>query len=131
MFGKDFIISPFTKALALLVYLAFFVIQLFFSIDVLNNKAEDNFYASYFSNTTKQNTQKQNVVSHTAKSHTHTFHLNKRFYPESLPESVIAIAYAPSIKLLSVYFSYYKSPLIQAAFDRGLSLRGPPYYLVA
>jgi hypothetical protein len=130
MFGKDFIISPFTKALAFFVYWAFFFIQLFFNVDIPNNKTQDNFYASYFSNTIKKDTQKQNIISHTAKSYTHIFRLNKRFYPETLPEPVIAIAYAPSIKILSVYCSHYKSPLIRAAFDRRLSLRGPPSYFV-
>ena len=132
MFGRDFIISPFTKTLALLAYLACFFIQLFFNIDVPSNKAQENFYASYFSNTSKSTVQqKQNVAAHTTKSHKHTLRLNKRFYPESLPESVITIAYAPTVKVLSVYFSHYKSPLIQGTYNQKLSLRGPPSNIVA
>ncbi|MDR0793808.1 MAG: hypothetical protein LBE82_10900 [Chitinophagaceae bacterium] len=129
MFRRNFIILPCTKVLVCLVYLAFFFAQLSFNVNTLNNNVHGSFYTSCFSNTTGQGT--QNFVLHTEKSSTHAFRLNKRFYPEYFSNSVIDIACAPTVKLLSVYFSHYKSPLIQAVFEQGQHLRGPPSHIFA
>lgn len=122
--SKKNISSILSKAFVLLLYVAFFGVQLFFNFDTGNNADSNAFYSyqgfagNIYSHTIKQTNRTKNKKA--------TVRLNKRFQPESIPAWNTILIKAPvcyiqtRIRNLPTDQHFSTSDLLTR------SLRGPP-----
>jgi hypothetical protein len=116
------ILSCFTKAIVLPLYVSFFIVQLFFNFDIANHSSNNPFFAPY-----KITTHRSSSVDKTnkGKSVQQTIRLNKRFEPQTVPAYNNIVIKSPVDYLdKNNYVSY--AAFIPASFLLPQSFRGPP-----
>lgn len=109
------------KTSVLILYLAFFTVQLFFNFDIANNSNKPALYkiqpGNHFSVVKKINTEKEKKQ---------TTRLNKRFKPQAILTCYQLSIKSPSYRLWGKTFVPNADIFIPATFLLSQSFRGPP-----
>lgn len=115
------ILSYFTKAFVLILYLSFFTVQLFFNFDIANSSNKPTVYkiepGNHFSVIKKINTEK---------GRKQTTRLNKRFKPQAILTYYQLSIKSPAYHLSRKTFVPNAGIFIPATFLLSQSFRGPP-----
>jgi hypothetical protein len=114
-----------SKISVLLLYIPFFVVQVFYNFDTSRQPGSD-LASPHYNNI---NAGQHNIAfSHTNKSQEKKLNirLNKRFHPESAPCCTSVAIDVPVYFSSAILLSGYASPSLSSSSQLTWSLRGPP-----
>jgi hypothetical protein len=106
------------------VYLAFFLVQLFFNFEIASNAKMSFQKTSSLSIAKSSGASVRHSAAHPDKKT--TFRLNKRFQPQAAPVCVLFTTKAPVRYIPSKFTNAYYGYFIPVVTPCSLSLRGPP-----
>jgi hypothetical protein len=115
------ILSYITKTPVLILYVSFFIVQMFFNFDIANSSNKPALYkiepGNHFSVIKKINTEKDKKQ---------TTRLNKRFKPQAILTYYQVSIKSPAYRLETRIFVSHADIFIPATFLLSQSFRGPP-----
>lgn len=119
------IFSYLAKATVLLLYVCFFIVQLFFSVNLDNTSGTTSSLLSY-KETKSTNKTPRIEKTDNAKNKKQAIHLNRRFEPIGLLACNFFLIKPLICNISTESFRLYSNIFIPASFLHSQSFRGPP-----
>lgn len=119
------VLSYIAKTIILVLYVSFFIVQLFFNFDITNNSRNATFF-SLHKNVAAEHRLSIVTKADTAKGKRQTVRLNKRFKPNTILAYTLFDIKSPACYLETKSFVFDRGIFIPSSFLLPQFFRGPP-----